>query len=221
MRTHLTFLAFLAVVIGVPRAEAVTIAFGTNAISIPGLTVFETTGSMMDGLEVTATFLDGHQETQIWADTGAASGGVSGAMWGLSLTGDTFSANWAFVNGRDSALLSLLLNGLNALTVFDITSAGEGTPGSAAGKTFACPTTDCDTAIVTYDWQVSIGGADAQGDLWQTVRVDFGTGGPDGDFNFVQDTDNDLRLNNPVPEPGTLALVGAGLAATRFVRRRR
>jgi hypothetical protein len=218
-------LAFLLVATAVPQAQALTISFGLDATSIPGLTGFTTSGAMMDGLAVTATFAGGYQETQLWADTGAASGGVSGDNWGLSLTGDTFGAPWTFVNGRDTSLVSLYLNGLNALTVFDITSGGTvgDTPGSAQGWTWVCSSGDCSAADVnvTYNWKVSIGAAAAQGDLWQTVLVEFGANGADGNFSFIQDTDNDSRLTDPVPEPGTLALLGTGLAATRLLRRRR
>ncbi len=118
MRKELTLVAAFGLIgLAVPRADAlIDYSTGGNVSSIPGLTGFATTGAMMDGLAVTATFEEG-VETVYWADTGATSGGVTGVLgtgWSLSLDGDTFSASWVFdqnPGGRPLSLLSLLLDG--------------------------------------------------------------------------------------------------------------
>jgi len=225
IRKALIVAGFCAAGFTAPSAEAVIYFTGPNNIDIPGLTGFQTTGALMDGLDVTATFLDGSTETVTWAATGGDAGGVTGTGWSLSVDGDTFTAPWNFdfAAGTQLQLVSLFLDGLNALTVFDRTEPNTGTAGSAQGRDWTCNSAGvCDDAVVTYDYQVSIGGALAVGDLWQTVLVEFGDSGPNDDWSFLQDTDNDIRRSVPtIPEPGTLALLGAGLAGVRFFRGRR
>jgi hypothetical protein len=58
----------------------------TNTINIPGLTGFVTTGDLMDGMSVTATFSGGLTQTRSWADTGPGAGGVTGSGWAYPLT---------------------------------------------------------------------------------------------------------------------------------------
>jgi len=95
-------LATIAVAAGVAlagssAANAFTISTGGNALNIPGLTGFATSGSMMDGLAVTAYFNDVAAPTLFWADIPGGSandGGVFGNGWQLTLDGDTFTANW-------------------------------------------------------------------------------------------------------------------------------
>ena len=210
---------------------AIVYQTGGNSISIPGLTGFMTTGDLMDGLEITATFSGGVTEAVSWADTGPGSGGATGTGWGISLTGDTFTADWDVTISDQNLgqLRSLLLDGLNTFTVFDRTEPDQGTNGSASGRDWECRSAGlCDDAIVTYDFQVSIGAAPPVGDLWQTVFVDFffpdAAGGPDvdhgprTDFVFGQDTDNDARLRQ-VAEPGSLALLALILGALGIARR--
>jgi hypothetical protein len=203
----------------------------TNTNSIPGLTGFSTTGAMMDGLRVTATFQTGLVETRAWADTGAASGGVSGTGWSLSQAGDTFTNAWTFsFTGTAAALqlVSLVLDGSGPgqVTIFDTdtdATPAQDTPGSARGTNFSITSgcVGCDGTAV-YSNQVGIGANPPLGDIFHTLTVTFTGGtGPRSNFSFLQDTDNDIRLNQPVPEPGTLALVGLALAAVGLRARRR
>jgi len=214
-------LAATAFVAGTAHAAAI-IKDNTIVNQIPGLTGFATTGAQMTGLAVTATFSSGFSQTLNWATTGATSGGVTGAGWGLSLTGDSFSSAWAFTQtpGTFGTLLSLVLDGTDALTVFDTTNPSFGTPDSAQGLDFEI-TGNAGLnalAVATYTRVVAVTPNAPVGDLYQTLRVTFGPNGTTANFTFLQDTDNDSRFDTP--EPGTLALVGLALAAVGGLRRR-
>jgi hypothetical protein len=202
-----------------PQASAVLINTDASVTDvIPGLTGYATSGAMMDGMSVTASFTSGLTQTLSWADTGANSGGVFGTGWSLSVSGDTFDTNaWTMSTG-DLVLTDLRLDGRTGLTLFDRTFGGlVGTDGSALGK-------DIDTGTsATYSHQVAIGAAAPVGDLWHVLDVNFvtaGAAGVSGRFTFSQDADNDSRFSN-VPEPSILALLGAGLLGFNFVRRRK
>jgi hypothetical protein len=215
--------AFLAA--AAPRAQAATIGFdNSNVVSIPGLTGFQTLGSMMDGMTVTATFSNGLVESRSWADTGASSGGVSGTGWSLGLNGDSFSTPWNYVDSDTSGrtLVSLELDGSTGLTVFDTTFGGQvGTIGSSLGATFFTNLASDASVVATYSRPIAIGAAAPVLDVYQVVSVNFSGlagGGANQSFNFIQDTDNDSRF--AVPEPSALLLLVGGLAAAARRRQR-
>ena len=224
--------AAAAIAIGsMGAAQAATIVkVAVPTFDIPGLTGFSTDGSEMTGLSIRAVFSDGTNETRAWATTGVGSGGVSGNGWGLSVSGDTFTANiWNFVMDPAASLgqlTMLVIDAAPSLTILDTTSPSSGSPGSASGLDFSMADAADAFAVATYTNMVTIGGAAAVTDLFQTLTVTFtadangGLTGPRSSFRFSQDTDNDSRFGS-VPEPGTLALVGLAIAGLGFGARRR
>jgi hypothetical protein len=212
-----------AAVVSTPVSGAIIYATGGVQTDIPGLTGFQTTGAMMNGMNVTACFSGIGCETRAWAAGGGAdSGGVSGTDWTLRLTGDSFFQSWQFDFTDDPGQLqTLLLDGRGALTIFDRTLGGAvGTPGSALGRDWTSALGDNTTINVTFLDPTTINGAPPVNDIFQQVFVDFGATGPRIDFTFRQDTDNDSRFND-VPEPSTLLLLGLGMLAFAGVHRRR
>ncbi len=210
---------------GAARAGTLDVSFVPGALNLTtALTGFSTLGDMMDGMSVTAFFEVGGPETVFWADTGAGAGAALGTGWSLSQTGDTFVSPWTLANATGTGLLGLLIDAGVGDTVFDVDFAPfPGTDGSADGNTFELTAGGDPYDIdVTYSDRVALIGDPPVGDLWRRLRIVFdGAALRSGDsISYLADTDNlslagDIR---EVPEPGTIALLGFGVA---FVARRR
>ncbi len=213
-------LCTLALLLASPPARAV-INYATDPSVtniIPGVTSFTTSGAEMAGMSVQAIFSGGLDETLFWAPTGGDSGGVSGTAWGLSVSsGTTFDNNaWHFVNNTGQGLDMLVFDGQPGLTLFDRTLPAPGSLDSAGGKDFLDNTGADGTA--TYSQQVQIAANLPVGDLWHMLSVDFSSPITDIDWDFTQDTDNDIRISTQIPEPGIFTLFTLGLSGLGLVR---
>ncbi len=202
---------------------------------IPGINPYATTGARMDGMAVIADFSDGSSEALLWRDLpGFDSGGVSGDLWSLTQSGDTFGDIWTLRrNARkpDRELTRIWIDALTGGSVFDTGSVGElgieydislidefGTNGSALGWTFDVQSAPCVDIEVTYSDMVALSGYDPVGDIYRYLEIEFTNPGGLGAMDtltFIADTDK------VVPEPSTLLLLGSGLIGVfAFLRKR-
>ncbi len=216
------FLVVVAVIAAPSHAAVVvTLDPGTTNVTT-ALTGYSTTGAMMDGMQVTAFFSSGGSDTQSWADTGVTSGGVSGAGWSLSELGDTFGGNWTLTSQVN--ITRLLIDAGPGDSVFDTDFGGAyGTNGSARGWTFDLQSgaTGLDLNVFYRD-QVALSGSAPVGDLYRYLDVNFSSAFS-GSMVYIADTDN-LKFAGdiqPIPEPGTMMLLGSGLVGLAGFARKR
>jgi hypothetical protein len=209
-------------------AQVTVIASNGNLFQTSGLSAVATTGSDMDGMLVTANFVNGTSETRAWADISSGVGGVSGTGWLLQASGNTIGAGaWVLGSTNAIGISSIVLNGAPGRTIFDRTFGNAiGTPGSSNGRDFDVTFGLANFAITAeYTNILRLNQDPPVGDLYTTLRITFTS--PAGGFarqsptqgrflRFTQDTDNAAvgAPINPVPtgapEPGTLALLAIG-----------
>lgn len=151
---------------------------------------FSTTGNMMSGMRVTASFANGTSESLAWGVTGSQSGGVFGNGWSLTQSGNTYMeySPWIFTN-TGQAITSLVIDAIPGNTLFDTYPLLEGplqTPGSAEGWPFQIQQ-NTGLAPTTYAYSVPID--ISQGDLFGKLSV-YWVNGFTGQMQFRADTDS-------------------------------
>ncbi len=176
------------------------------------------TGADMVGIEITALFGDGTQDTQVWSAFSSTSGGVSTRSWSLMLDGntfgdfdkstDTFYGLWVLKNlSVADGIVGLTVNAGIADFYFDILpGTATSTLGSEAGRPFD---SNAGSDLATFS------------DVYSSPDL-FGIMGIAG-FNlnikeqleFLTDTDR-----AEIPEPSTMFTFALGLIALTSLRKK-
>lgn len=195
-----------------------TVLLSTSLLSNAGI-ISIINGADMAGIEVTAFFGDGSQETQTWNATSLDAGAAISTDWSLSLSGETFGelvspsvfkGLWTFTNlNRLDGVVGIEVNGTIADVYFDNIDSVEHTVGSGFGRPFAA-----DSISVA----ASFTDVYSAPDLFGTMNINWlgGTSLEVGQMlNFLTDTDKVI-----VSEPATVLVFLTGLLALVNIRRK-
>ncbi len=227
----------LALALGLagPAASSATeVRYETGTVwATDGISSVSSTGASLAGAAVTVGFVGGGMQSAVWAASSGDAGGAFGTGWRLGVDGATYVnaagfGPWVFEvdGGVTVAWLSI---DVGPWSVFDATRTYASdpvgypsTPGSQSGTPFAYwGMDDLFGTTATYRDAVALHGHAPVGDLYRTLTLAFETGVTDTALAFSSDTDTASTALVPVPEPGTLLLVGTGLAAAGWRGRRR
>jgi len=197
-----------------------TVLLSTSLFSQAGV-ISLIDGADMAGMEVTAYFANGTNDTQIWAATGSDSGAAASSEWSLSLSGETFGnvpspgvfiGVWEFNNISNlSGVVGIEINAAAGDIYFDNIASVEHTVGSGFGREIVF---DPDNAVnVTSAFSDVYSGPDLHGTL--DINWNAGTSLELGEtLQFFIDTDK-----VSVSEPATALVFLTGLLALVNIRR--
>jgi len=163
---------------------AALILLGTTALPSEAttLTGFTTTGNMMAGMRVTASFVDGFSESVTWQSTGSISGGAFGSGWSLTESDNSFDSPWTFSN-TNKGITSLVIDAIPGNSVFDNVAKEEITSGSADGWGFETLAGQSPNSSI-YSDPIDI----SRGDLFGKLSL-YWNSGFTGTMKFRADTD--------------------------------
>ncbi|MBD2666726.1 hypothetical protein B6N60_02983 [Richelia sinica FACHB-800] len=173
-------------------ASAAAVGIATTHFIAPAqaakIAGFQTLGSQMTGMQVTAHFQNGGSQNLTWASSDTQSGGVNGNGWSLNQSGDTFNSPW--ILNASQSLSSLIINAIPGNTVFD-DGSHPSTEGSERGWSFDVLLGNLPTSF-PYSHPIEISAGDLFGKLTLTWDRGF-----TGELKFLADTDTIVQA---VPE---------------------